>query len=71
MVWRLRGPPPTILVSLCRVGENRDLAFHFVQFQEYFLNNFSEPKTAENRQLALWHLVNRLVPENAIKLYKV
>jgi hypothetical protein len=22
-------------------------------------------KTAENRELALWHLVNRLVPENA------
>ena len=27
--------------------------------------NFLEPKTAENRELALWHLVNRLVPENA------
>ena len=26
---------------------------------------FLEPKTEENRQLALWHLVNRLVPENA------
>ena len=29
-----------------------------------------KPKTAENRQLALWHLVNRLVPENAISVSK-
>jgi hypothetical protein len=26
---------------------------------------FLKHKTAENRELALWHLVNRLVPENA------
>ena len=26
--------------------------------------NFLKYKTAENRELALWHLVNRLVPEN-------
>jgi hypothetical protein len=26
---------------------------------------FLKTKTAENRELALWHLVNRLVPENA------
>ena len=29
------------------------------------LRDFLKPKTAENRELALWHLVNRLVPENA------
>ena len=29
------------------------------------LSIFLKPKTAENRELALWHLVNRLVPENA------
>jgi len=28
-------------------------------------SNFLKPKTAENMELALWHLVNRLVPENA------
>jgi len=28
-------------------------------------STFLKPKTAENRELALWHLVNRLVPENA------
>ena len=26
---------------------------------------FLKRKTAENTELALWHLVNRLVPENA------
>ena len=26
---------------------------------------FLKRKTAENRELALWHLVNRLVPKNA------
>jgi hypothetical protein len=26
---------------------------------------FLKYKTVENRELALWHLVNRLVPENA------
>jgi hypothetical protein len=39
--------------------------FGFFQFCEYFLCNFSETKTAENRELALWQLVNRLVLENA------
>ena len=29
------------------------------------LSTFLKPKIAENRELALWHLVNRLVPENA------
>jgi hypothetical protein len=44
-------------------------SFCFVQFQEYLLCNFSETQnTAENRELALWHLVNRLVPENALKM---
>ena len=28
---------------------------------------FLKRKIAENRELALWHLVNRLVPENASK----
>jgi hypothetical protein len=40
--------------------------FCFIQFREYFLCNFSETqKKAENRELSLWRLVNRLVPENA------
>ena len=71
VVWGAHGPPPTLLWTSCRVRENRDLSFCFVQFQEYFLCNYSETKKAENRQLALWHLVNRLIPKNAIKCYKV
>jgi hypothetical protein len=40
--------------------------FCFVQFREYFMCNFSETqKQQKNRELALWHLVNRLVLENA------
>ena len=33
--------------------------------ENIYLITFLKPKTAENRQLTLWHLVNRLVPENA------
>jgi hypothetical protein len=32
---------------------------------------FLKHKSAENRELALWHLVNRLVPENAKKRHEV
>jgi hypothetical protein len=32
---------------------------------------FLKQKTAENRELALWHLVNRLVPKNALKRHEV
>jgi hypothetical protein len=42
------------------------IGFGFVQFREYFLCNFSETqKQQKNRELALWHLVNRLVLEIA------
>ena len=36
-----------------------------------FRVGFLKPKTAGNTKLTLWHLVNRLVPENANKSYKV
>jgi hypothetical protein len=39
--------------------------FCFVQFREYFLCNFSETQKQQKIELALWYLVNRLVPENA------
>jgi hypothetical protein len=60
------GPPASHLRSSRSFGKNRRFGFCFVQFREYFLCNFSRnTKTAENRELSLWHLVNRLVPENA------
>ena len=34
-------------------------------FDDIFYVGFLKPKTVENTELALWHLVNRLVPENA------
>ena len=34
-------------------------------FDDIFRVGFLKPKTAGNTELALWHLVNRLVPENA------
>ena len=40
------------------------LAFVPSNFENIHFLTFLEPKTAENRQLALWHLVNRLVQES-------
>jgi hypothetical protein len=65
MVWQ-----PLALLRLCfglrlRVGKTRRFGFHFVQFQKYFLYNFSEIQKRQKTGLILWHLVNRLVPENA------
>ena len=34
-------------------------------FDNIFRVGFLKPKIVENMDLALWHLVNRLVPENA------
>jgi hypothetical protein len=47
-------------------GKNRGSGTCFVQFREYFLCSISKTKkTAKNRELALWHLVSRLVPKIA------
>jgi hypothetical protein len=65
-VWPASGPPPALLwtPSSCQVIKDFNLCF--VQFREYFMCNFSETqKQQKNKELALWHLVNRLVPENA------
>jgi hypothetical protein len=52
--------------SLEASGKNKTSGTYFVQFQEYFLCITSETqKIEENRELALWHLVNRLVLEIA------
>jgi hypothetical protein len=41
------------------------LAFVSSKSENISLRGFLKQKTAENRELALWHLVNRLVLENA------
>jgi hypothetical protein len=60
----VRLPPgcsPSLLWTPSSCQVNRNFGFHFVQFREYFLCNFSE---IQKQELTLWHLVNRLVPEN-------
>jgi hypothetical protein len=58
--------PLRLLFGLLEALVNiRRFGFCFVQFREYFLCNFSKTqKQQKNRELTLWHLVNRLVPEN-------
>ena len=61
------GPlAPIRLVFWLRVplGEILTLTFVPSNSENIHFLTFLEPKTAENRQLALWHLVNRLVQEN-------
>jgi hypothetical protein len=40
-------------------------AFVSSNSENIFCVTFLKHKIAENRELALWHLINRLVPENA------
>ena len=67
LLWRgALGAPPDALrtpeASRSFIYGGKD----FVRFREYiFRVGFLKSKTAENTELALWHLVNRLVPENA------
>ena len=61
-----RPVAPLRLSSRLRVllGEIFTLAFVPSNSENISLLAFLEPKTTENRQLTLWQLVNRLVPEN-------
>jgi hypothetical protein len=52
--------------GLClRVRQIGTLAFVSSNSENISCVTFLKHKTAENRELALWHLVNRLVLENA------
>jgi hypothetical protein len=42
MVWLPPGPPPSLLWTPSSCQVNRNFGFHFVQFREYFLCNFSK-----------------------------
>jgi hypothetical protein len=64
----VRLPPgcsPSLLWTPSSCQVNRNFGFRFVQFREYFLCNFFEIQNSRKQELALWHLVNRLVLENA------
>jgi hypothetical protein len=67
LVWGpLMAPLLLLFGSLKASGENKTSGTCFIQFWEYFLCSFSKTqKTVENRELALWYLVNRLVSEIA------
>ena len=77
--WGRAAYPPGHLVAPLRwlfglleaSWQNRTLGVDFVQFREYFLTRISETKNSRKQQLALRHLVNRLVPENARIWHKV
>ena len=68
-----RGPMVWAPLALLRLsfgvlepsGKNRRFGVDFVQFREYCPNSLSGTKNSRKQELALWHLVNRLVPENA------
>jgi hypothetical protein len=49
--------------KLCEISGH--LAFVLSNSKNISYVTFLKHKTAENRELALWHLVIRLVPENA------
>ena len=67
LVWRgALGAPPQVPSGLRKLPELLFMAEKISCKSEDILRvGFPKPKTAENRELALWHLVNRLVPENA------
>ena len=59
--WRLSVPTlDSVYVSVKNLSP-----LIFVQFREYFPTSFSETENSRKQELALWHLVNRLVLENA------
>ena len=60
-----RGASLSPLLALALLREIRNFGFCFIQFREYFLCKISETKNNRKQELALRHLVNRLVPENA------
>jgi hypothetical protein len=65
MVWLPLGPPPALLWTPSSCQVIRNFSFCFVQFREYFLCKFSETQNTRKQELAMWHLVDRIVPENA------
>jgi len=59
------GPLRLLFGLLEHSVENKILGFCFVRFREYLQKYFSGNKNSRKQELALRHLVNRLVPENA------
>jgi hypothetical protein len=64
-VWPPSGPLHLCFGLYLISGKIGTLAFVSSNSENISCVTFLKHKTAENRELALWHLVNRLVPENA------
>ena len=64
-MWGPQGTPLPPSDFLEGSGKNKMLGLRFVEFREYCPNSLSGTKNSRKQELALWHLVNRLVPENA------
>jgi hypothetical protein len=58
------GPTLSLLWTPSSCEVNRTFGFRFVR-ENISCVTFLKHKNSKNRELALWHLVNRLVPENA------
>jgi hypothetical protein len=52
-VWLAHGPSPALLWTPSSCQVIRDFSFCFVQFQEYFVYNFSE--TQKQQKTGKWH----------------
>ena len=62
-VWLPSSDSPLVPVDVS--GKIEAWLFVSSNSENISLVTFRNPKIAENKQLTLWHLVNRLVPENA------
>jgi hypothetical protein len=65
VVVALRPPSGSPSVFVLRPGNIGGSAFVSSNSENISCVAFLKHKKAENRELTLWHLVNRLVPENA------
>jgi hypothetical protein len=71
-VWGPGGPSPSLLRIFGSFWVKYDFRNLFHPIPRIFpVYHFWNIKTADNRELALWQLVNRLVPENAEKCHEV
>jgi hypothetical protein len=65
-VWGPGGPTPSLLQISGSFWVKYDFRNLFRPILRIFpVYHFWNTKTAKNRKLALWQLINRLVPENA------
>jgi hypothetical protein len=64
-------PSVSLLVHILRLGKIEVLVFGLSNSENISCVAFLKHKTAKNRELALWHLVSRLVLEIAKKCHKV